>query len=77
LTRNRIVATLQVVSAALFGVGVLLVVGAMLWTASHDALVYASGIAIAAFGLPAGVAYVIAYWLDGRADPEHRKVAEE
>jgi hypothetical protein len=41
-------------------------------------LLSASGIAAAAFGFPAGVAFVFADWLDAQPkDPEHRDGDQE
>jgi len=47
--------------------GVTLVVAAIGWTQTADALVTASAIAALAFGLPGFLAYVLAYWLDDTA----------
>jgi hypothetical protein len=78
LTRNRIVATLQVVSAALFAMGVVFIAAAILWPASDDALISASGVGAAAFGIPAGIAFVFAYWLAAHPkDHEHRDCDDE
>jgi hypothetical protein len=60
---NRI-AVAQRTAAVLFAVGVLFIAVAILWPASDDALLSASAVAAAAFGFPAGVAFVFAYWLD-------------
>ena len=45
---------------------------AILWPASSDALINASGIAAAAFGFPAGIVLVFAYLLNH----EHREEDE-
>jgi hypothetical protein len=85
LNINRMVVQLQRVAAVFFGAGVLFVAGAIVWPGSVESLVDATGIAAAAFGFPAGLAFVVAHWLDTRtpegalrdgidenADREHR-----
>ena len=56
------------VAAALFSIGIVFVAAAILWPASSDALISASGVAAAAFGFPAGIVLVFAYLLNH----EHR-----
>ena len=70
---SRIVAAKRI-SAALFATGILFVVAAILWPASSDDLISASQVAAAAFGFPAGIVFVFAYWLDAHAtDHEHHQ----
>ena len=61
-------------AAVLYAVGILFVIVAILWPASSDALLSASVVAAMAFGFPAGLVFVFAYWLDTHAtDHEHRE----
>jgi hypothetical protein len=64
LNTHRIVFTLQRVAAVFFGAGVLFFLGAIFWPGSVDSLVNASAVAAFGFAFPAGLAFVLAYWLD-------------
>jgi len=55
-------------ATALLLLGVVVVAYAMRATSSPDALVTATKIAAAAFGLPAAIAYAVAYWIDARGE---------
>jgi hypothetical protein len=62
------------VAAVLFAIGFLFIAAAILWPASSDALISASGVAAMAFGFPAGILFVFAYWLDAHgSDHEHHE----
>jgi hypothetical protein len=64
------IAVSQRVAAALFVMGVLFIAAAVLWPASEDALLSASGVAAVASGFPAGVVFVFGYSLQHRDDDE-------
>ena len=64
---DRIVVGLQRSAAILAALAVLVVVWAIGWTTSADALLTAVWIAALAFGLPGVALFAVAYWLDGQA----------
>jgi len=68
MNSNRIAAWLRWAATALLLLGVVVVAYAMRATSSPDALVTATKIAAAAFGLPAAIAYAVAYWIDARGE---------
>jgi hypothetical protein len=65
---NRIVAWLRWTATALFLLGVAVIAYAIRGTSSSESLVTATKIAAAAFGLPAAIAYAVAYWIDVRGE---------
>jgi len=68
MNSNRIAAWLRWTATALLLLGVVVVAYAMRATSSPDALVTATKIAVTTFGLPAAIAYAVAYWIDARGE---------
>lgn len=64
---DRIVTGLQRFALVLIGLAIIVVVAAIGWTRTPDALLHAASIAAFAFGLPALALFALAYWLDAEA----------
>src|SRR5664279_2943404 len=68
LATDRISRGLRWAGTLLLAAGVVLVVGAIGWTQSADALIAASIVSVLAFGLPGAAAFGLAYWFEYVAD---------
>lgn len=68
LATDRISRGLRWTGTLLLAAGVVLVVGAIGWTQSADALIAASIVSVLAFGLPGAAAFGLAYWFEYVAD---------
>ena len=75
IAMDRISRGLRWAGGALLLAGVALVVVAIGWTQTADALITGSTIAALAFGFPGFLAFALAYWLDNAAERFERPTA--